>query len=1578
MSGEFFDNCKRFDARIKTHFGTLLRWVILALVMLGVASPAMAAKTYTDNGDGTVTDPTTGLQWMRCSMGQTWDGVNSTCTGTASTYTFDQANALTGTVTFAGQSDWRVPNIRELQTIVDLSVYNPAIDLVAFPATPSSNYWSSLPLTYYSYNAWGIGFYFGNGTIYSRSGGLLAVRLVRAGQSLGILDVARPSISYVDQGDGTVTHTPTRLMWQRCALGQTWTGSTCSGSASIHPWDVANALTGNFAAHSDWRLPTSDELLSLVDYSKISPAIDTTLFPGTPSSVFWSGSAYAIDSGTAWGVQFNGGYANGSDRSASNAVRLVRAGQCFGPLALAIGQTGTGQIASSLSTGSNTSTKCDTVTGATGYFADDVVTLSANPVANLIAWGGACASSGNAATCTVTMDAAKAVTASFKVTGLVSGLPTKLNFALLNKGSTSTAQSVSLTNTGTAALAISSIVTTGDFSVTNNCGSGLGVAGFCALNVSFSPTATGARTGTLTITSNAPGSPHTINLSGSGQGAVASLTGSIGATPPSGFGSFFSNTNMGASSARTFTLTNAGGEILNISGISISGDFAKSTTCGSTLDLAANCTITVTFSPAAAGTRTGSLVINSDSAKGAFTNSGNGTITLGLSGTGVAVPVVSLSTTSLSYVAQTIGISSVAQVVKLTNSGGAALSLGSVSASGDFAVTNNCGAGLGAGGFCDLSVTFSPTAAGNRVGTVTISDNATGSPHSISLSGVGDALAQTISLGAAPTLVVGGSGIVAAMSSSGLSVTFGTSTSAICSVAGATVTGLAAGDCVVTANQSGNTTYAAAPQSTQIIAVSAGAQSVNFGLAPTLFVGGTSTLTAIGGASGNPVMFASTTPAVCTVGGTNGSTVTALAAGNCVIAANQAASTNYTAASQATLTIAVSAGAQSVTFGLAPTLVVGGTGTVSATGGASGNPVTLTSTTPSVCTVSGTAVTVLLAGNCTIAANQAGNANYTAAPQTTQTIAVGAGAQNISFGFAPTLAVGATGTVGATGGLSGNPVTFTSTTLLICTVAGTNGSTVTALTAGNCVISANQAASANYTAAPQTTQTIAVSAGTQSVSFGFAPALSVGGSGTVTATGGASGNAVTFTTTTPTICTVAGTNGSTVTALAAGSCVIAANQAGNANYTAAPQTTQTIAVSAGTQSVSFGSAPTLVVGGTGTVSATGGASGNPITFTSTTPTVCSVSGTTVTVLLAGNCTIAANQAGNANYSAAVQTTQSIGVGQASLVLLQGWNLLGNATNSPVTVSAQFSDPAVVTTVWKWDTAALGWQFYAPTMTAAELQNYASGKGYGVLTAINPGEGFWVNAKVNATLAAFSGTAFNLSAEQLVKGWNLVATAADATPAAFNLSLTDPLIAPPTVGAVPINLTTLWAWDNLQGKWYFYAPNLEGQGGTALFDYIASKGYLDFTTTNKTLGNGIGFWVNSPISPSVPVSGKTVMESEYNDALAFATPFDLTDILTGSLANAADVDWFKVPISTGGMVSVTFDSSPMTFGMWNVSWYAPDMTIMSGRNIGASIGGAKLTYQFPAFQLGTYTLRVQASNSTFYNGGGYFVTVVPVP
>jgi ELWxxDGT repeat protein len=167
--------------------------------------------------------------------------------------------------------------------------------------------------------------------------------------------------------------------------------------------------------------------------------------------------------------------------------------------------------------------------------------------------------------------------------------------------------------------------------------------------------------------------------------------------------------------------------------------------------------------------------------------------------------------------------------------------------------------------------------------------------------------------------------------------------------------------------------------------------------------------------------------------------------------------------------------------------------------------------------------------------------------------------------------------------------------------------------------------------------------GTQAIVFGIAPDINVGSTGSITAIGGASGNAVTFISTTATICSVSGI---AVTGLALGICTIAANQAGNASYLAAPQQTQSFSVDQGTQTITFGSSPTIIVGGTGAISATGGASGNAVTFTSNTTAVCTVSGVngaTVTGVSVGICTIAANQAGSTNYQAANQVQSSFSI-----------------------------------------------------------------------------------------------------------------------------------------------------------------------------------------------------------------------------------------------------------------------------------------------------------------------------------------------
>jgi len=242
----------------------------------------------------------------------------------------------------------------------------------------------------------------------------------------------------------------------------------------------------------------------------------------------------------------------------------------------------------------------------------------------------------------------------------------------------------------------------------------------------------------------------------------------------------------------------------------------------------------------------------------------------------------------------------------------------------------------------------------------------------------------------------------------------------------------------------------------------------------------------------------------------------------------------------------------------------------------------------------------------------------------------------VSFGAAPTIVAGGTGVVSATAS-SSLAVSFSSTTPGVCTVSG---STVTGVIPGLCVIAADQAGDATYSTAPQAIQFITISKASQSVSFGTAPQIAVGRTGIVSASA-TSGLAVSFSSATPGVCSV---SGSIVTIITAGTCIIAADQAGNSYYAAAPQVTQSFTVIIGKvdQSIQFGPIPIIAVGRTGTVSATT-TSGLAASFSSTTPTVCTVSGSTVTGIMAGTCTIAANQAGDADYNAAAQVTQSISI-----------------------------------------------------------------------------------------------------------------------------------------------------------------------------------------------------------------------------------------------------------------------------------------------------------------------------------------------
>jgi hypothetical protein len=277
------------------------------------------------------------------------------------------------------------------------------------------------------------------------------------------------------------------------------------------------------------------------------------------------------------------------------------------------------------------------------------------------------------------------------------------------------------------------------------------------------------------------------------------------------------------------------------------------------------------------------------------------------------------------------------------------------------------------------------------------------------------------------------------------------------------------------------------------------------------------------------------------------------------------------------LTLSVTSGTstptpQTITFTAPASGTVGGTATLSATGGGSGNPVVFSvdsSSGAGVCAVSGTngsTVSYTGAGDCVIDANQAGNASYSAAPQVQQTIVVGKAAQAITFTAPASGTVGGTATLSATGGRSGNPVVFSvdaSSGAGVCVVSGTNGTTLKYTGVGTCVVDASQAGNANYSAAPQVRRTITVGKAAQSISFAPPASGAYGGTATLTATGGGSGNPVVFSVDASSgagVCVVSGTNGTTLKYTGVGTCVVDASQAGNANYSAAPQVRRTITV----------------------------------------------------------------------------------------------------------------------------------------------------------------------------------------------------------------------------------------------------------------------------------------------------------------------------------------------------------------------------------------------------------------------------------
>ncbi|MGB6991272.1 MAG: hypothetical protein WBD89_18710, partial [Candidatus Sulfotelmatobacter sp.] len=412
------------------------------------------------------------------------------------------------------------------------------------------------------------------------------------------------------------------------------------------------------------------------------------------------------------------------------------------------------------------------------------------------------------------------------------------------------------------------------------------------------------------------------------------------------------------------------------------------------------------------------------------------------------------------------------------------------------------------------------------------------------------------------------------------------------------------------------------------------------------------TLVATGGGSGNPVVFS--IDGSSTGSGTiAGNTLTVTGVGTIVIDANQAAGSGYTAAPQVKQSVVVKKGSQTITFPAIAAQPALTTVTLSATA-SSGLPVTFSTNTPTVCTVSGDTASLLASGYCTVYASQTGNSNYSPALLVGHQIQVLHASQTITFPAIASQPALSTFALSASAS-SGLTVSFTSLTPSVCILTGDSllslkvtahsaaslqagGSSLSLLEHGTCTIQASQAGNSIYSAAAKVSQSFTVTAFAQTITFttiGAQPALS-----TVTFSATASsGLTVSFASLTPSVCTV---TGSSASLLEHGTCTIQASQAGNSIYSGAPKVNQRFSVTALAQTITFPAIAAQTVNTTFALSVTA-SSGLAVTFTTNTPTICTISGDNVTFNATGNCNVYASQPGNNIYSAALIVGRQIHV-----------------------------------------------------------------------------------------------------------------------------------------------------------------------------------------------------------------------------------------------------------------------------------------------------------------------------------------------
>lgn len=278
-----------------------------------------------------IRDNTTGLIWeVKTTDGSVHDASNQYDWEAARSQFIDTLNEEQfGFFEGSPQTPWRLPTVQELCSLANLNESDPAIEDYLFLNTNSYRYWAADEYVGDPLAAWAVDFEQGKTVAYNKTqsteSAMTYVRAVRGGP---------PYPRLVDNGDGTITDTVSRLMWQKEPFAATvdWEEALAQCEALILNKDGVWTFASPNAAgvkYDDWRLPNRNELQSIVNYAREKPAADTSYFPvdsfpvvpGTAPLVFWTATTNAAVVRNAWTVDFNDGMVRG--------LVKIDASQCY-------------------------------------------------------------------------------------------------------------------------------------------------------------------------------------------------------------------------------------------------------------------------------------------------------------------------------------------------------------------------------------------------------------------------------------------------------------------------------------------------------------------------------------------------------------------------------------------------------------------------------------------------------------------------------------------------------------------------------------------------------------------------------------------------------------------------------------------------------------------------------------------------------------------------------------------------------------------------------------------------------------------------------------------------------------------------------------------------------------------------------------------------------------------------------------------------------------------------------------------------------------------------------------------------